>query len=110
MQAFEICERLAKEGVPQKTIEKFIDYIAHNYDVWREFERFALQAIAANRKIGAKAIMERVRWEVEIEKSGEYRANNNYTAYLSRVFELKHPHHQGYFEMREVKGLGEKND
>lgn len=101
-------DALSREGVPSDTVDKVLEYISRNHVVWAAFEKFALQAISHKKTVGAKAIMERVRWEVEIEGEGEFKVNNNYTAYVARFFALKYPDHAQYFEMRAVRGLAMK--
>lgn len=96
---------LQLQGVPERTVEEFIQHYAANPMIWRFFERFTLEAIIKGKTLGAKAIMERVRWEAEVEKGESWKCNNNFTAYFSRVFAMKYPEHAGYFEFREVNGL-----
>ena len=94
-------------GVPGKTIESFINKHKRDKYIWRLFEQYALKAAEKGKKLGAKAIMERVRWECEIEDSGEFKINNDYTAYYARVFAIAHPEYADFFEFRQVKGLSE---
>jgi hypothetical protein len=96
---------LLKDGVPLDTIEAFIDSFKQNPAVWRMFEKYTLDAIASGRKLGAKAVMERVRWESEIERNQEFKVSNNWTAYYARVFAIKHPAHRRYFDFKAVKGV-----
>ena len=96
---------LYMEGVPAETIKAFIENFEANPDVWKAFESYALLAMSKQVQLGAKAIMERVRWEIAIEKSQEFKVNNNFTSYYSRVFELKYPKCEGYFETRKIRGL-----
>lgn len=97
---------LLADGVPIRTVDKIIDAYLANPNVWKTFETFALKAAEKNKRIGAKAIMERVRWEMQIEyNQAEFKANNNYTAYWARIFALKHPQYGDFFETRKVKGL-----
>jgi hypothetical protein len=97
---------LLAEGVDLATIDQFIDHHRKNPEIWREFERFALRAIRAGRqRLGAKAIMERVRWETEVEGGVDWKCNNSYTAYYARMLTAKYPEAKGLFEFRTVKGL-----
>ena len=91
--------------VPPETWAKFIEYHRANPKVWEQFQRFALQAAESGRKLGAKAIAERVRWETEIEKGEEFKFCNSYVSYYARIFAAKHPEHSDYFEFRTIKGL-----
>ena len=96
---------LRRMGVDQYTIDEFFRYLELNQPVWDAFVSYTLDAIKKNRVVGAKAVMERVRWEVEIDKQTEFKVNNNYTAYFARLFSLFYPQHSAYFETRETRGL-----
>jgi hypothetical protein len=99
---------LQAQGVNPATIDQFIDHHRKNPEIWREFERFALRAVKAGRqRLGAKAIMERVRWETEVEGGVDWKCNNSYTAYYARMFAAKYPEAKGMFEFRTIKGLKE---
>jgi hypothetical protein len=82
--------------------ERFAAFDAANPEVWRLFERFALAAVHAGReRIGAKLIVERIRWHVSIETTGDdFKINNNYTAYYARRFQAAHPEHANLFQTR----------
>ena len=101
----EVRAELRKEGVPEATIDGFFESFQANPEIWRMFERYTLDAIGANRKLGAKAIMERVRWEAEIERNQEFKVSNNWTAYYARTFAMKHPAYRNYFDFKTVRGV-----
>lgn len=94
---------LTREGIDQDTIYKFIEWFFDNQETWKAFKDVTNKAMQANKKFGAKAISEICRWQIEIEKNGEYKFNNNYTAYLARLYNANVKHE--YFETREVRGL-----
>lgn len=96
---------LLREGVPVETIDAFFDSFKENPEVWRLFERYTLEAIEAGRKVGAKAVMERVRWESEIERGKDFKVSNNWTAYYARIFAIKHPAYRRYFDFKQVRGV-----
>lgn len=96
---------LLNQGVPQITVDKFINSFLSNPLVWQQFERFTLDAIKTRRRFGAKAIMERVRWETEVSRNEEFKVSNNWTAYYARIFALKHPTYRDYFDFKNVKGV-----
>lgn len=95
--------RFLAEGIPAQTVDAFFDNF--NREIWEAFETFALQSVSARKKVGAKAIMERIRWEVEIEHRGSFKVSNNWTAYYARLFALKYPQAADYFTFKEVKGV-----
>lgn len=90
-------------GIDHETTEKFLDWLMQNREIWETFENYALKASRSGKKIGAKCIAELIRWDTEIEKNGEYKLNNNYPAYMARLFMLKHKNE--YFQTRIIKGL-----
>jgi hypothetical protein len=96
---------LQKQEIPEETIDAFIESFLANKSVWAQFEIYTLAAIESGKKVGAKAIMERVRWESEVERCEEFKVSNNWTAYYARVFAIKYPHHRNYFEFKQVKGV-----
>lgn len=96
----------ALAGVPSDTQEKFLTYHKCNLQVWEWFEKFALEAALSGKRLGAKAVAERVRWEAAIErKDHEFKLNNNFVAYYARIFCAKYAAYKGYFEFRETSGL-----
>lgn len=98
-------------SIPEDTWTTFERYFCDNPNVWKYFKRFAVYAKAHNKKIGAKAIMERVRWECDFgeEASAEsFKCNNNFTSYYVRLLITQCPEFKGFFEMREIHGLKEK--
>lgn len=78
---------------------------AANPQVWDLFVRFALEAAERGRRLGAKAVWERMRWEVALDSRGdEYRLNNNYPSYAARDFAHEYPQHAEFFEFRKAEG------
>lgn len=91
----------AMQGVPNKTQLEFLKYHKENPRVWQAFETYALQALKQNKRVGSMMIINRVRWEAEFERNGEFKVNNNYAPYYARVFNTKH--NKEFFDLREVK-------
>jgi hypothetical protein len=98
-------EHLINHGAHPKRVDAFFKSFTANPAVWRQFERYALDAIQTQRKLGAKAIMERVRWETEIERNEDFKVSNNWTAYYARIFALKYPAFRDYFDFKRMKGV-----
>lgn len=91
--------------IPVETWAKFLDYHKANAWIWPEFERRALDLVNSGcRHIGAKCLMEVVRYFTTTRDNGGLKINNNFIAYFARAFEQKH-NCQGFFELREIKGL-----
>lgn len=96
--------------VPLLTCDLFLVYHKAKPEVWQHFERFALSVWESGRKkYGAKGIMERVRWHVEIESNNkeDFKVQNNFTAYYARIFLIKYPEAKEaeFFNIKELKGL-----
>jgi hypothetical protein len=85
--------------------EAFRTWLSDNPEVWRLFERFALEVIKAGHDhYSADAICHRIRWEVDVETRGDqFKINNNHVAFLAREFERRHPRHVGLFRTRVQK-------
>lgn len=93
--------------------ERFIAFHKANPDVYRLFDRFALEAINSGmKKVGSKFVFERIRWETSVNTTGAgwstatkkpLKLNNNFTAWYARLFMMAHPEHAGTFETREAK-------
>ena len=96
---------LMSDGLDLDTVNLFIDYHKANPQIWHYFKHFAFQAIDKGKKVGAKGIFERLRWQVEIESNAEWKVNNNYAAYYARIFAIRFPAHKDFFEKRNVTGI-----
>lgn len=98
----------SKEGETPDSLNRihreFQSWAAANPKAVELFFRFADEAWEHGRRtIGAKLIVERIRWETSIITSGEdYKINNNYTAYLARMYVKKKPERDTLFKFREV--------
>lgn len=70
-----------------------------NPHVWETFERHALAMFTRGKKVGQRAVWERMRWDLNLRTEGdEYKLNNNHTAYYARKFNLRHGE---YFRTRQ---------
>jgi len=83
---------------------RFQTFHAANPQAYEAFKRFDFQAIEAGQKrIGAKAVWERLRWSNAVETKGDkYKLNNDFTPYYSRLFQSDYPEHAGLFATRKV--------
>lgn len=86
--------------------KSFIQYDKENPQIWEAFQRYAGQLRATGRKrIGAKLIMERIRWDSAIGGHGDFfKINNNYTAGYARKMIEYDPDFATLFQTRENKG------
>lgn len=88
-----------------KLERRFAEFHAANPHVYAEFERRALQLYRAGaRRIGAKAIAERIRWDVHVRTLGnEYKLNNSFVSLYARLLIHRHPELADVIELRQRK-------
>jgi len=80
--------------------ERWID---ENPEAYALFVRFARERVTKGRRFGVKAIAERVRWEWDLEWDGEFKLNNNLTAYIARRLAADVPGVGALIETRKVR-------
>lgn len=83
----------------------FETFHAAHPEVWRLFERFALEALRSDgsRRIGARMVWERIRWEsrVAVDLPGDKpKLNDHHVPYYARLFLQTHSHLGPVFETR----------
>lgn len=89
-----------------ETIERrFQRYHMDNPHVYELFLKFAKTVKQKGFvKYSSKSIMERLRWHLNFETTGDtFKLNNNYTAYYARMVIENNPEFEGFFELRERK-------
>ena len=83
--------------------ESFMRFHAANPHVYRALRQVALHAAARGKRVGMKAVYERVRWEYSVETAGDpYQLNNNYTSRYARLLMENEPQLAGFFETRRL--------
>ncbi len=84
---------------------RFAEWIAANPQVLDAFCQRALDAKHAGRtKIGAKRLVEVMRWDTNLTTNGDsFRLNNSFTSRLVRVAVARHSELAGFFEQRELR-------
>ena len=82
--------------------QQFQEYHLKNPLIYEAFESMAKQMAARRTRFGAKALMEIIRWNTMLNGGDEFKVNNNYTAYYSRMFEQNNPNYAGLFAKRTV--------
>lgn len=94
-------------GTHQESLEqRALKWASENRETVGKFFEFADQAWASGtRPIGAKLIVERMRWSHLIEKksSEEFKINNSYTSHLARLYIKAHPERASLFRFRETQ-------
>ena len=85
--------------------ERFAEFHAQNPHVADALERLAEQWLAAgNRKVGMKALVERLRWESGIRTEGSaYRLNNSWPAFYARLLIQRRPEWADRIETRRAQ-------
>jgi len=94
---------------------RFEQFHAENPVVYKLWDKFTREAISKGyRKIGVALIMERIRWETNIElhdqinEEKEIKINDHHKAYYARLWLKNNPQHKGMFELRTVEGDNDK--
>tara|TARA_R110001599_G_scaffold311116_2_gene518384 strand:- start:299 stop:592 length:294 start_codon:yes stop_codon:yes gene_type:complete len=83
------------------TIENFTKHDSENPDIYKMFERFALQASKYKERYSAKSIFHRIRWETMVnEKDSQYKIDDGWISHYARKFMECNPEHKGFFETR----------
>jgi hypothetical protein len=82
----------------------FHAYDERNPDIYAMFKRFAYEALmSGHHHFGAKAVMERVRWETAVRaKGGTFKINNDYTSRYARKLIAEKPEFDGFFRLRRL--------
>jgi len=89
--------------------QRFAAFHYQNPQVFRLFERYTLDLIAAGaERGGAKSVIERIRWDVAVSTWGEkWKVNNDYTACYARLFHMTYPEYAGFFRLRKRPSTAE---
>jgi len=81
------------------------DWHKNNPSVWDRFEAYTLEAIESGRRHYSHwAIVNRIRWNTEIEtKGGEFKISNDYIGMYARLFHARYPQYDGFFKLKPLK-------
>ena len=95
-----------------RIVDEFLLFHREQPRVYRLFEHFAYEALnAGQRHYGSKAIFERIRWHMEVERKEEFKVNNNYASGYARLLMIQNKAFDGFFELRHtpipLKGMTE---
>jgi len=76
-----------------------------NPKVWEYFERFSLEIVKMRRKkVSHWLIINRIRWEVYMETTGEFKISNDYIAFYARLWKAKYPQYADLFNTKKMIG------
>jgi hypothetical protein len=94
---------LARNNKYRSLSERYAAWRALNPSIYEHFKRFAVEALEAGQKIGAKAICERIRWEVRIRYRGDFKVNNSFPSRMARELIKEDPRFGDFFETRKLR-------
>ena len=84
--------------------DKFDEFHSNNPQVYSNFKAYTFKAIRAGLKqYSAWAIINRMRWESEVETGGNrFKLPNDFIALYARKFAEDHPEHSGFFRTKQM--------
>lgn len=86
--------------------ESFKRFHAANPHVYEALKAVALWCKRNNKRMGIKAIYERIRWEYSISTTGSpYKLNNNHAPFYARALMKNEPELSGFFETRRQRAI-----
>ena len=82
--------------------EKFEEYHKRNPEVYELFRKYTIRAIQSGYKhFGSQMIIEKIRWHSGVVKGDhDFKINNDFAAFYSRMFVLEYPSYADYFRTR----------
>tara|TARA_B100001750_G_C15512334_1_gene604524 strand:- start:594 stop:926 length:333 start_codon:yes stop_codon:yes gene_type:complete len=84
--------------------ESFIDFHRANPHVYDRIVELTFRRKDAGWKRGSmKQIFEVIRWEYDLKTTGDFKLNNNYTAWYARLVMERNPSLDGFFQLRKAK-------
>ena len=103
---FDLAPLVAPDHEPEATIEERFDaFHAANPQVADALEHYAEQWLAAgHRRVGVKALVERLRWESGVQTHGDaYRINNSLVSHYARLLIARRPEWADAIETRTLR-------
>jgi hypothetical protein len=92
------------EKSERSVYESWKRYHFANPNFYEQFHKFAYEAIRTRHKVGARLIIELIRWFEWIEKgSNLYRVCNNFAPYYARLLMLDKPEFKALFNTKSLK-------
>lgn len=98
-------DRVLFRDIQPHVVKSFFNFHNKNPRIYRLFNRYARDLrVAGKSQYGAKAIMERIRWHLAVETTGEdFKINNNYTSCYARLMMTKNRRFKNFFELRSTR-------
>lgn len=93
------------DDIAQHIVRKFSKYHVENPRVFELFKKYSYQLKNSGVKhYGVGAIMERIRWHIAVETTGdEFKINNNYRSCYARLLITKDPWFETFFKTRRTR-------
>jgi len=84
----------------------FWEWHKANPKVWEYFERFSLEVVRTGRhKVSHWLIINRIRWEVYLETTGEdFKISNDFIAFYARLWRKHYPQYKNLFNIKKMVG------
>lgn len=97
-------DRVLFSDISEEIFSKFQTYHYDNIHVYELFKKFSLEVKSVQPFYGAKAIMERIRWEMDMSTVGDrFKINNNYTSFYARLLASESSEFEHFFKTRSRK-------
>ena len=83
-------------------VEEFKQFHKKNPEVYELFKKFTFQAINSGHvRLSSEMIINRIRWETSVVTTDkDYKINNDYKPFYSRMFMAEHPKYNNFFNTR----------
>lgn len=93
------------QEIEPRVISRFLKYHAENPKIYTLFKKFANEAMLSGRPyFGGQMIMERLRWYVNVETTGDiFKINNDYASCYSRLLMLEDERFKYFFRTRSTQ-------
>jgi len=70
------------------------------YDIFRQMALYLIRD-KGKKSIGGKMIIEFMRWRYNIKTTGDFKIDNNFTAFYIRMFIAEYPKYKDRFDLRQ---------
>ena len=86
--------------------DRFVAFHEENPHVANALEALAAQWLIRHKKVGMKALVERLRWESGIQTDGDvWRLNNSFTSHYARLLLARRPDWADRIETRVLRAV-----
>jgi len=85
-----------------EVVDEFKNFHEKNPEVYELFKRFAFEAINKGHvRLSSEMLINRIRWETSVVTTDkDYKINNDYKPFYSRMFMAEYPLHENFFSLR----------